>query len=88
MQKVGLSQQEIKKAIRSQTLTVFFLPLVMAGIHTVFALPMMIKLLALFNLYNESLYLNCTVVCYVIFAVIYMVTYSLTAKTYYKIVRK
>lgn len=88
MRKVGLSQQEIKKAIHSQTLTVFFLPLVMAEIHTVFALPMMIKLLALFNLYNESLYLNCTVVCYVIFAVIYMVTYSLTAKTYYKIVRK
>src|SRR5699024_5087091 len=33
MQKVGMSYAEVKKSINSQILTVFFLPLVTAGIH-------------------------------------------------------
>ena len=35
MQKVGLSRREVKRTIHSQILTVFFLPLLTAGIHTV-----------------------------------------------------
>lgn len=43
MQKVGMSQQEMKKVIRSQILMVFFLPLVAAGVHMAVAFPMIRK---------------------------------------------
>lgn len=33
MQKVGMTKREIRKSINSQMLTVFFLPLVTAGVH-------------------------------------------------------
>ena len=88
MQKVGMTHQEIKKSIRSQVLTVFFLPLIVAGIHIAVAFPIINKLLALLNLLNVQLFLTCTVVCYVVFAVMYLLIYLLTARTYYKIVSK
>lgn len=39
MQKVGLDRTEVKRSIRSQVLTVFFLPLITAGVHVIFAFP-------------------------------------------------
>lgn len=88
MQKVGMTHQEIKGAIRSQVLTVFFLPLIVAGIHVAVAFPLITKLLALLNLLNVQLFLICTIVCYVVFAVMYLLIYLLTARNYYKIVSK
>lgn len=88
MQKVGMTHQEIKNSIRSQVLTVFFLPLIVAGIHIAVAFQIINKLLALLNLLNVQLFLTCTVVCYVVFAVMYLLIYLLTARTYYKIVSK
>ena len=37
MQKVGMSCHEVKKTINSQVLTVFFIPLLGAGVHMAFA---------------------------------------------------
>ena len=88
MQKVGMSQHEIKGAIQSQILTVFFLPLLMAGVHTVFAFPIIYRILMMFNLYNKGLFILCTIACFVAFAVIYSIVYMLTAKTYYSIVKR
>ena len=86
MRKVGMTQAEIKSTIRSQVLTVFFLPLIAAGIHVAVAFPMISLILALLNMTNVNLYLICTVVCFLVFAGVYVVVYSLTARTYYKIV--
>lgn len=86
MQKVGMSQQEVKASIRSQVLTVFFLPLIVAGIHVAVAFPLISKLLALLNLMNTGLYIACTGVCFLVFTAMYVLVYLLTAKTYYKIV--
>ena len=87
MQKVGMSQHEIKGAIQSQILTVFFLPLLMAGVHIVFAFPIIYRILMMFNLYNKKLFILCTIACFVAFAFIYSIVYMLTAKTYYSIVK-
>ncbi|MBS6560430.1 MAG: ABC transporter permease [Clostridiales bacterium] len=87
MQKVGMSQHEIKGAIQSQILTVFFLPLLMAGVHIVFAFPIIYRILMVFNLYNKELFILCTIACFVAFAFIYSIVYMLTAKTYYSIVK-
>ncbi|MBS6194133.1 MAG: ABC transporter permease [Clostridiales bacterium] len=88
MQKVGMSPQEVKSSIHSQVLTVFFLPLAAAGVHIAVAFPMISKLLALLNLLNEKLYLSCTVVCFLVFGVMYLGIYLLTARTYYRIVKR
>lgn len=86
MQKVGLSRREVHRSIKSQVLTVFYLPLVMAGIHIAFAFPLLRKVMALMNLTNTGLFLRGCALTYVIFAVIYAAIYALTARSYYKIV--
>ncbi len=87
MQKVGMSHSEIRGSIRSQVLTVFFLPIVTAGIHIVFAFPIITKMLTLINLVNNSLFAICTLVSILVFTVFYAIVYALTARTYYRIVK-
>lgn len=86
MQKVGMTKKEIRKSINSQILTVFFLPLVTAGIHLAFAFPLIKKLLLLFSLTNTGLLIGVTVACYLIFALFYVIVYRLTSGAYYSIV--
>ena len=86
MQKVGISHEEIKKSIHSQVLTVFFLPLIVAGIHIAFAFPFITKLLAILNLTNVNLFAMATVGGFLIFSVFYAIVYRITARSYYKIV--
>lgn len=88
MQKVGMSRGEVKAAIHSQVLTVFFLPLLAAGIHVAAAFPLMKMLLALLNMVNVRLYMLFTLSCFLVFAVLYMLIYGMTARTYYKIVSR
>lgn len=88
MQKVGMSAREVKASIHSQVLTVFFLPLLTAGIHVMFAFPMINRILRVLNLTNTALYLICTAVCFLSFTVIYGAVYLITAKAYYRIVRR
>lgn len=80
MQNVGMSHSEVKKSIHSQILTVFFLPLIVAGVHIAFAFPIMSNILAMLGLVNNSLYIMCTIACFLIFTIIYGIIYSLTAK--------
>ena len=86
MQKVGMSKKEVRHSIRSQVLTVFFLPLITAIIHIIVAFKVITKLLAVLNLVNVSLFMACTIITVVVFAVFYAIVYSLTAREYYKIV--
>ena len=86
MQNVGMSHAEVKRSIHSQIMTVFFMPLIMAGIHVAFAFPIVKQILMMLNLTNTRLYIICTIVCFVAFTIIYAVIYSLTAKIYYHIV--
>lgn len=88
MQKVGMSHGEVKKSIHSQILTVFFLPLITAGVHTAFSFPIMSKILAMFNLTNTTLFVLCTLGCFLVFALLYSLIYGLTAKAYYRIVSR
>lgn len=86
MQKVGITKKEIRKSINSQLLTVFFLPLLGAGLHLAFAFPILRKLLLLFNLNNVTLFAITTVVCFLVFALFYTIVYRITSNAYYKIV--
>lgn len=86
MEKVGMSKAMVKSSIHSQILKVFFLPLLVAIIHTMFAFPMIKRILGLFCLNDFSLFLICTVVTILVYAILYSIVYAMTAKTYYKIV--
>ncbi len=86
MQKVGMTQKEIRRSINSQILTVFFLPLIAAGIHLGFAFPMIYRMLVLFGLLNLKLLLLVTGGCFLVFALFYMVVYRITSRAYYSIV--
>lgn len=86
MQKVGMSKGEVRASIRSQILNVFFLPLVTACIHLIVAFPLVSRLLLMLNLDNTKLFALCTLLTAAVFAAIYGIVYSITAKSYYKIV--
>ena len=87
MRKVGLTDAEIRRSINSQVLTVFFAPLLMAGVHMMFAMPMIRLILGAFGLHNDSLFYGIGIGSYVVFAVIYAMMYLLTSRRYYRIVR-
>ncbi len=86
MQKVGMSRLEVKRAIQSQVLIVFFLPLVVAGVHTGFAFPIINRVLAIFSLVGTDFYIWCVLGTFGVFAAAYAVVYALTARTYYRLV--
>lgn len=88
MQNVGMSHTEVKRTIRSQVLTVFFLPLIMAGVHVAFAFPIMSRVLSLLGLINVTLYIICTVICFLVFALMYGIIFAVTSRLYYKTVNK
>lgn len=87
MRKVGMSQREVKQSIRSQVLSVFFLPLIVAVIHIAVAFKVITKLLAALNLTNVPLIFGSTAVTVVVFAVFYGIVYGITTKEYYRIVK-
>ena len=86
MQKVGMTKTDIKKSINSQVLTVFFAPLIFAGLHLGFAFPLVWKMLQLFNLHNLPLVIWITVGAFVVFGIFYALIYKATARAYYSIV--
>ncbi len=88
MQQVGMTQREVKESIRSQVSTVFFLPLIAAACHTIGAFPMTKKILLLFGLSNTRLFLLCSAATVLIFAIVYYGIYRLTAREYYRIVKR
>lgn len=87
MQQVGMSHSEVRRSIHAQIMTVFFLPLITAGIHIAFAFPVITRLLAVFSLTDVGLFALCTVGTFLAFGLLYALIYGLTAKVYYRIVR-
>ncbi len=86
LRKVGMNDKDIRRAVNSQVLTVFFAPLIAAGIHMAFAFPLLTKLLALFAMRDAGFLAAVTLVCYAAFAAMYIVVYAITSRSYYRIV--
>ena len=86
MEKVGMSNAEVKKSIQSQVRMVFFLPIVTAAIHVAAAFPMLRRLLMMLNLTDTQLMIECMIGTLLVFLAIYYLVFKLTSRTYYKIV--
>ena len=88
LQKVGMDDEQVKKTINVQVLWVFFLPLAATTLHMLFASKIMAWMLKLFMLYDWELVLTCIGGTLVAFTMLYFVIYRVTARTYYRIVRR
>ena len=86
MQKVGMTKKDIRRSINSQILTVFFSPLLLAGIHLAFAFPFLWKFLLMFGLYNTTHAIIVTIICFILFGLFYGLVYKITSSSYYSIV--
>ena len=86
LRKVGMTRREIRASINSQVLKVFFLPLVAAGIHLLFAFPMLTKMLSAFDFRNVTLFAGVTIIGYLIFGALYVLFYKITSRGYLVIV--
>ena len=84
MQKVGMSRKEIRQTIQSQVVTVFFMPLAVAVVHTMVAFPLTRRIMAMLNFPDSNLFLAATAITIAAFAVVYLIVYVLTARAYYK----
>ena len=87
MQKVGMSDKEIKGTVSRQILLVFALPLVGAGCHIVAGMFMVEGLMGVLSLFDHRLLVYCALGVTALFAAVYGISYFVTARTYYKIVR-
>lgn len=87
LQQVGLSAAEVRGAIRTQVLGVFFLPLAGAAVHLAAAGPMLMRMISAFGLNDPLLFWGCAGGTLAVFALCYIGVYALTARQYYRIVR-
>lgn len=88
LQKVGLSQQEVKHSINAQIITVFFLPLVIAIIHILVAYHMETRMLLAFAIKDTSILMQFLCITIAIFALIYFIVYRITSRVYYNIIKR
>lgn len=88
MQQVGLSQAESKKAIHSQVLLVFMLPIVGAVIHLGFAFPAIRSVLTIFSMYNLKLLMTVSAATIALLVACYLGVYWLTTTVYQRLVNR
>ena len=88
LQKVGMDDHQVKQTINAQVLWVFFLPLAATALHMLFASKIMALMLQTFMLYNWGLVLSCIGGTLLMFTIFYFAIYRITARTYYRIVRR
>lgn len=86
LQQVGLSRAEIKKTVSSQLLTLFYVPLVVAAVHTLVAAPFVQRIMVLFGITNWRTYMLIIAGTLAVFALVYILMYRITSGVYYRIV--
>ena len=86
LKKVGMTEKEIRRSINSQILIMFFMPLLMAGLHLIFAFPMVYRITIMFGLTNIQLSVTVTLITFLVFALFYAIVYKMTSNTYFRII--
>ena len=87
MQKVGMSDEEIRKTIKKQICLVFALPLAGAILHTSVGMNMVVMMMGAIANYETRIMLTCAVAVVLVFALVYSICYKCTSATYYRIVK-
>ncbi len=88
LQRVGMDEGQVKATINRQVLWVFFAPVLMTLVHMVFASRIITRMLNAFRLGNWPLVLTCIGGTFALYTLIYLAVYRLTARVYFRIVRR
>ncbi|MCD7708806.1 MAG: ABC transporter permease [Clostridiales bacterium] len=88
MKKVGMDSRLIASSAKSQVLSMFLLPLIVATLHLCFAFPLVRMILSGFGMGNTGLLAMCVLFTLLVYAVLYIAVYVATARTYYRIVNR
>ncbi len=80
LRQVGMSTSEVQGSIKSQVLSVFYLPLAAAAVHVAFSFPMVTKVLVVFHLTDKGLFALCTAATFAAFAMLYALVYRATTR--------
>ena len=88
MQKIGMSDGEIRRTIKKQIRMVFLLPLAGAFLHTAVGMQMVGMLMGAIRFYDKGLLFVCTALVSLVFALVYIFCYRRTSQAYYRIVRQ
>lgn len=86
MMQLGMTNKEAKKSISKQMGLVFFLPLIFAFTHSLFALPIITEFLKILGFRDMNLFVKCLLPVFVAYIIFYLATFKLTEKTYNDIV--
>ena len=88
LQKVGLGEKQTKATIRKQIVTVFFFPLIFAFLHIAVAFHMLQLIVALLGATNVALLIRTTIITCGIFLLVYILVFTLTSRSYRKIIAR
>ena len=87
MQKIGMSEWEIRRTVKKQVRMVFYLPLAGALLHTAIGMRLVYILLGVIHFYELFLLFSITLGVSLLFAIVYSLCYRRTSQAYYRIVR-
>ena len=88
LQKVGLDEKQTKATIRKQIVTVFFLPLIFAFLHIAVAFHMLQLIVSLLGATTVALLIRTTIITCGIFLLVYILVFTLTSRSYRKIIAR
>lgn len=86
MRRVGMTENEIKKSIKSQVWMVFLLPPAVALVHMIVASFLINDLFLIIGMTNTMDKATSFGIVFVMYLIIYFTVYKITSKAYYKII--
>ena len=87
MKRVGLPDELIKRTASNQVVWMFFLPFLVAMVHSLVSSKIIVQLLGMFGVRKFMDYGSNLLLVGIIFAVIYFINFKITSNVYYKQVR-
>lgn len=88
MQQMGLDKEMILKTTRAQVIWMFFLPLIVATVHILFAFPILSEMLQSFGIINNQRILIVIAIVIFAFSLLYWTIFRITSRVYYSIIKE
>lgn len=84
LQKVGMSNKEIKKSVKKQNYFTFFGPLIISIIHISIASKLAFGMIQMFAMLELRKFIEIEAICIIIFSLIYIMIFRITLPIYFE----
>ena len=84
LQKVGMSNKEIKKSVKKQNYFTFFGPLIISIIHILIASKLVFGMIQMFAMLELRKFIEIEAICIIIFSLIYIMIFRITLPIYFE----